>query len=283
MLSLTFAPIESAGYVNLYALDITDRRKAERELRRAHDELEIRVKGRTMKLAHLNTELAAANKELEAFAYSVSHDLRAPLRSIDGFSQALLEDYADKLDEQGEGYLQRVRAASQRMGHLIDDLLNLSRVTRREMKLESVNLSILAREITEEVAQTQPDREVEFIITEDLMAQGDISLLRIALENLLGNAWKFTGNQPDTVIEFGATQYEGQLTYYIRDNGVGFDMTYMDKLFSPFQRLHTVAEFPGTGIGLATVQRIIHRHGGKIWAEGETGKGATFYFTLSKV
>ncbi len=236
----------------------------------------------TMELEQRNTELSAVNKELESFSYSVSHDLRAPLRSIDGFSQALLEDYPDKLDEQGKNYLHHVRTAAQRMGELIDDMLTLSRVTRSEMRHETVDLSTLARTVITELPKTQPDRQIDFVITEGLLVNGDAGLLRAVLENLLGNAWKFTGKQPKARIEFGVTQHEGKPAYYVRDNGAGFDMTYVNKLFAPFQRLHSAEDFPGTGIGLATVQRIILRHAGKVWAEGAVSKGATFYFTLNR-
>jgi len=236
-------------------------------------ELEQRVAERTV-------ELAAVNKELEAFAYSVSHDLRAPLRSIDGFSRALLEDYEDRLDAEGQDYLHRVRASCQRMGQLIDDLLRLSRVTRGEMRREPVDLSALAQEIAVELQETQPERRVEFIIQPGLAADGDARLLRVVLENLLGNAWKFTGKRRQARIEFGLTEAEGRSVYFVSDNGAGFDMAYADRLFGAFQRLHSLAEFRGTGIGLATVQRVIHRHGGHVWAEGAVGQGATFYFTL---
>jgi PAS domain S-box-containing protein len=225
-------------------------------------------------------ELEQVNKELEAFSYSVSHDLRAPLRSIDGFSQALLEDYEDKLDEQGKDYLRRVRAATQRMSQLIDDLLNLSRISRTEMHYEEVNLTAIAKAIAAELQKTQPERQVEFVIGENIVARGDSHLLSIVLDNLLRNAWKFTSKHLHARIEFGTIQQDGRLVYYVRDNGAGFDMNYANKLFTPFQRLHKSTEFEGTGIGLATVQRIIHRHGGSVWAEGEVEKGATFYFTL---
>lgn len=225
--------------------------------------------------------LEAANKELEAFSYSVSHDLRAPLRSIDGFSQALLEDYADKLDEHGKGYLRRVRAASQKMAQLIDDMLKLSRVTRAELSREEVNLSALVQEVAAGLRLAQPSRKVDVTVASGLRARGDSKLLYIALENLLGNAWKFTGKRSSGArIEFGITEHNGGSAYFVRDNGVGFDMAYVDKLFGAFQRLHGSNEFPGTGIGLATVQRVINKHGGKVWAEGEVEKGATFYFTL---
>lgn len=224
--------------------------------------------------------LDAANKELEAFAYSVSHDLRTPLRSIDGFSQALLEDYAPLLDEQGRDYLQRVRSASQRMGQLIDDLLDLSRTARREFRRGPVDLSTLAHLTYEGLRRSDPDRQVEFVVAPGLVASGDIGLLRIVLDNLLGNAWKFTAKRPQARIEFGATVASGVTTYFVRDNGAGFDMAYADKLFTPFQRLHGMTEFPGTGIGLATVSRIVHRHGGRIWAEGAIDQGVTVYFIL---
>jgi PAS domain S-box-containing protein len=250
--------------------DITERKRAEEKIKQALANLE-----------NSNTQLAAVNKELEAFSYSVSHDLRTPLRTIDGFSQALLEDYLDNLDEQGQDYLRRVRAASQRMGILIDDLLKLSRLSRSEMHQEQVDLSTLAEEIAAELQQTQPERHVEFVISHGLTANGDRQLLKIALENLLGNAWKFTGKRQQARIEVGITRNGGKKTYFVRDNGAGFDMNYADKLFGAFQRLHDTADFPGIGIGLATTQRIIHRHGGNIRAEGAVGEGATFYFTLN--
>lgn len=236
-------------------------------------ELEQRVAERT-------AELAAVNKELEAFAYSVSHDLRAPLRSISGFSRALQEDYSHKLGAQGQDFLRRVQEASQRMGQLIDDLLKLSRLTRSEMHRETVDLSTLVQTIAAEFKQREPERQVEFVIATELIAQGDAHLLRVVLENLLSNAWKFTSRHPQARIEFGVTQIKDQPAYFVRDDGAGFDMTYAGKLFVAFQRLHAMTEFQGTGIGLATVQRIIHRHGGQVWAEGEVDKGATFYFTL---
>jgi PAS domain S-box-containing protein len=242
--------------------DITARKQGEAELQRYAAQLE------------------AANKELEAFSYSVSHDLRAPLRSIDGFSQALLEDYADRLDAAGQDYLQRVRAATQRMGALIDDLINLSRLTRSEMQIDAVDLSALATGIAAELARDDPKRQVEFAITPGLVARADGGLIRVVLHNLLANAWKFTSGRPHAVIEFGTAAQDGGTTYFVRDNGAGFDMAYAAKLFGAFQRLHGVAEFPGTGIGLATVQRIIHRHGGRVWAEAAPDRGATFYFTL---
>jgi signal transduction histidine kinase len=227
------------------------------------------------------TQIEAANKELEAFSYSVSHDLRAPLRAIDGFSQVLLEDYADRLDDQARDYLNRVRSATQRMGHLIDDMLTLSRVTRAEMRRGIVDLSMLAADVLAELQKSEPERKVDWRIESGLIAEGDAPLLRVALVNLLGNAWKFTGKTANAKIEFGAMRNaDGATEFFVRDNGAGFDMAYADKLFGAFQRLHLASEFPGTGIGLATVQRIIHRHGGRVWAEGAVGKGATFYFSL---
>ena len=235
-------------------------------------------------LEDANRELEGTNRELEAFSYSVSHDLRAPLRAIDGFSQILQEDYEHALDDEGMDYLGRVRAASGHMATLIDDLLDLSRVGRRPLRRERVDLARLAAEIVGELRKSQPEREVEFVTEENIMAWGDASLLKVALENLLGNAWKFTAREKATRIEFGADRKSGPNSsspvYYVRDNGAGFDQTYADKLFGAFQRLHGQDEFEGTGIGLATVARIVHRHGGRVWAEGAVGKGATFYFTL---
>jgi len=237
---------------------------------------------RTDELLRRHTaQLEAANAELDAFAYSVSHDLRAPLRSIDGFSQALLEDCASQLDAAGRDYLQRVRAATQRMAALIDDLLNLSRVTRSEMVIGNVNVSELAHELAAELASGDPERKVDVVIAPGLEARADEGLLRLVLQNLIGNAWKFTGKRTDARIEVGMVAANGERAYFVRDNGAGFDMTYAPKLFGAFQRLHRATEFPGTGVGLATVQRIIHRHGGRVWAESALDRGATFYFTLS--
>jgi len=225
-------------------------------------------------------QLKAANQELEAFAYSVSHDLRAPLRSIDGFSRALLQDYADRLDDPGQHYLQRIRAATQQMSQLIDDLLKLSRVTRSEMRREPVDLSALARAIAAELQATQPERQVEWSIAPRLVVNADAHLMRILLNNLMGNAWKFTAKHSTAKIELGTTQQDSQPVYFVRDDGAGFDITYVDKLFGAFQRLHSANEFEGTGIGLATVQRIVHRHGGRVWAKGAVEQGAAVYFTL---
>jgi light-regulated signal transduction histidine kinase (bacteriophytochrome) len=234
-------------------------------------------------------ELRSVNQELETFSYSVSHDLRAPLRSIDGFSQALLEDCADQLDATGHDYLRRIRTATQRMGQLIDDLLTLSRVIRSDMRREPVDLSRLAAHTRTELQQADPQRQVSITIQPGLVALGDTRLLQVVLENLLNNAWKFTVGRSHANISFGlvrdaVTPPEAAAgdyaTYFVRDDGFGFDMAYVTKLFSPFQRLHSASEFPGNGIGLATVQRIIHRHGGQVWAEGTLDAGATFYFTL---
>jgi light-regulated signal transduction histidine kinase (bacteriophytochrome) len=235
-------------------------------------------------------ELKSVNKELETFSYSVSHDLRAPLRSIDGFSQALLEDCDDRLDETGRDYLGRIRAATKRMGQLIDDLLTLSRVIRSDMRREPVDLSKLATQSVADLHQAYPARQVEAIVQPNLINRGDSRLLQAIFENLFSNAWKFTATRTPAKIEFGALQLlatadasidRPPTTYFVRDNGVGFDMAYVDKLFSPFQRLHSIQEFPGNGIGLATVQRIVNRHGGRVWAEGTIDRGATFYFTLA--
>jgi signal transduction histidine kinase len=259
----------------------------DRALRESKEGLERRVAERTHELEERNealrrntAELLAANSELDAFAYSVSHDLRAPLRSIDGFSQVLLEDYAAKLDQAGQDSLHRVRAASQRMGMLIDDLLKLARVTRTEMRTEVVDLSGLARDIVADLQRSSPARSVEFAIAQGLEARGDPRLLRVALENLLRNSWKYTAKQAQPRIEFASIATNGERAFMVRDNGAGFDMRYADKLFGVFQRLHSAAEFEGTGVGLATVRRIITRHGGRIWAEGVVDRGATFYFTL---
>jgi PAS domain S-box-containing protein len=255
--------------VLVVARDVSERKRAESEIRRLNVDLERRA-----------AELMVANKELEAFSYSVSHDLRAPLRSIDGFSQAALKYYGDKLDAQGQNYLERVCAASQRMAELIEDLLTLSRVTRAEIRRDPVDLSAVARAVAAELTQQAPDRPVEFTIADGLRVNGDERLLRVVLENLLGNAWKFTSKRPLARIELGRSGSGAGAIYFVRDNGAGFDATYADKLFSPFQRLHSAQEFEGTGIGLATVQRIIHRHGGRLWAEGVPDGGATFYFAL---
>jgi PAS domain S-box-containing protein len=242
--------------------DITDRKEAEQALKRS------------------NTELEASNKELEAFAYSVSHDLRQPLRTLDGFSEMVIMDYGDKLDETGKDYLNRIRKASQNMSQLTEDILKLSRITRAEMHRHEVNLTEIATAIAYELKATQPNRKAEFIIAPDLVVNGDKALIEILLRNILDNAWKYTSQIPDAIIEMGAKSEEGRTIYFVKDNGVGFDMQYKDKLFQPFQRLHTGKEYPGTGIGLATAQRVVRRHSGDIWTESEVGKGTTFYFTV---
>jgi PAS domain S-box-containing protein len=276
---LTVSPIRlSGGWIfSAFVRDITQRKRAEEVIHKLNAKLEERVKQRT-------TELEAANKELEAFSHSVSHDLRAPLRGIDGFSQALLEDCGDKLDDKGKKHLDRIRHAIQRMGELVDDLLKLSRLTRRDMSYELVDLSRLAEMTATELKNAEPDRQAEFIIQAGLQASGDTRLLQVAFENLFNNAWKFTGQIPHARIEFGALkQAPDAAVYFVRDNGAGFNMTYVHKLFGAFQRLHGAADFPGNGIGLATVQRVIQRHGGRVWAEAVVGQGATFYFTLSTI
>jgi PAS domain S-box-containing protein len=270
-IEISLSPLETEGglLVSAAIRDITQRKRMEEDVQKLNEDLKQRA-----------AQLEAANKELEAFSYSVSHDLRAPLRSIDGFSHVVLEDYGEQLPADARGYLERVRAAAQRMAILIDDLLNLSRVTRTALQPKFINLSKMAEEIVGGLQESHPERQVTFSVIPDLMVEADPHLIHIVLENLLSNAWKFTSKQEQAVVEFGQKQYTKERTFYVRDNGVGFDMAYADKLFGVFQRLHSVSEFPGTGVGLATVQRIISIHGGRVWAESAEGKGTTFYFTL---
>lgn len=253
--------------------DISEQKAARDAILKLNESLERRVAERTK-------QLTEANKELEAFSYSVSHDLRAPLRGIDGFSQVLLKRYAEKLDDTGRDYLGRMRRASQRMGELIDDLLNLSRVTRSPLRRQEVNLSLLATNLVQDLQRATPERRVSVKVQQDISVFGDPGLLRVVLDNLLGNAWKFTRHTAEARIEFGCQEKDGELVYFVRDNGAGYDSAYAKKLFQVFQRLHSDSEFEGTGIGLATVSRIIQRHHGAVHGEGETGSGATFYFTL---
>ncbi len=272
-----YAPIKDSGglVMGVVAIveDITERKKAEDEIRTLNEDLEERVRERT-------AQLEAANRELDAFTYSASHDLRSPLNRITGFSEALLEDYLDQLDQQGRHYLQRINNSCEHMKLLIDDLLKLSRVSQHQINCEPVELSALVNVCLKELQAREPQRQVETAVTPDLVAEGDTALLRIALENLLGNAWKFTAGEKKARIEFGSKVCEGKEAFYIGDNGAGFDMQYAEKLFAQFQRLHDSKTYLGTGIGLSIVSRIIDRHGGEVWAEGEVGKGACFYFTL---
>jgi PAS domain S-box-containing protein len=267
---------EEGRYIGALAMvtDVTRRREAEEQVRQLNADLERRIAERT-------SQLEFSNRELEAFAYSVAHDLRAPLRSISNFTLALAEDCTDKLDDMGLDYLKRIRASSQRMSELIDGILALSRVNRTEFVEEEVNLSALARSLSEQLQRWQPQRSVRFSLQEGLVDRGDAQLLRSVLENLLGNAWKFTRERPLAEIEFGVLPGEGaRRVYFVRDNGAGFDMAFQAKLFGVFQRLHTQQEFEGNGVGLATVQRVIRRHGGRVWGEGRVDQGATFSFTL---
>ena len=258
--------------------EISERRKAEASVQSLNSQLEAQL----AQLNESNTALNSVNKELESFAYSVSHDLRSPLRGLDGLSLALLEDYGDKIDDTGKGFLTRMRSESQRMGELIDGILALSRLTRGEVHKEKLNLSEIAQEVVDDLRRQEPDRQnVEVSIKPDVIAQGDPRLIEAVMMNLINNAWKFTSKHEKARIEFSTFLKDDKIVYYVRDDGAGFDMSYIDKMFGAFQRLHGIKEFVGTGIGLATVQRIIHRHGGVIWAEGEIEKGATFYFTLN--
>ncbi|TDO36954.1 sensor histidine kinase [Paractinoplanes brasiliensis] len=254
--------------------DISERKRAEDEVRRLNASLETRVLQRT-------AELEASNKELDAFAYSVSHDLRAPLRSLHGFSDALLEDYGDVLDDVGQDYLRRLQRNVGRMGRMIDDLLNLSRATRADLERSTVDLTGMTQEIFTDLRAANPGRVATLTVPDGLAVEADPQLLRLALQNLLSNAWKFTGKRSDAIIEVGQVVRSGETFFFVRDNGVGFDMAYAGKLFDAFQRLHTTSDFEGTGIGLAIVARVVRRHGGRIFAEAEVDRGATFYFSLA--
>ncbi|MDO8445740.1 MAG: ATP-binding protein [Deltaproteobacteria bacterium] len=250
--------------------EISEHKRADEKIKKLNEDLSCRA-----------AQLEEANKELEAFSYTVSHDLRGPLTSINGFSQALLEFYGDKLDDAGKDMLQRIYRGTKRMSQLIEDLLDLSLASHGEMTHETIDLTMLAKKGATELQRTQPERKVEFVIADGVFAEGDLRLIAIVIKNLLVNAWKYSARQPVAHIEFGVLQIEnGKTAYFVRDNGIGFDIADAEKIFEPFQRLHDLTEFPGTGIGLATVKRGIQRHGGRVWAEGKVGKGATFYFTL---
>jgi PAS domain S-box-containing protein len=254
--------------------DITDRKRAEEQVRRLNSELERRVRERT-------AELEASTRELDAFTYSVSHDLRAPLRALNGFSQTLFEDYADDIDPAGQDYIRRIRAATDRMSALIDDLLDLSRATRAELRRQPVDLSSMAQKVVGDLLLIDPGRQVDVVIQDGLICMGDPDLLMLVMQNLLSNACKFTSKRIDARIEVGSVESGPEQVFYVRDNGAGFDMAQAHKLFDPFQRLHPADEFSGSGVGLAIVARIVSRHGGRVWAEGEPGQGATFSFTVA--
>jgi len=276
--AVTLSPIKNSQGniigISKIVRDIRDKKQIESRIQAINSELERKVTERTLQLQN-------AYDEMEAFTYSVSHDLRSPLRATDGFSQALLEDYANQLDSTAQDYLQRIRAASQKMASLIDDLLQLSRQTRTDMNPESINLSKMAEEVIADLKQQEPDREVDVIIAPNITAHADAHLLRIALVNLLGNAWKYTAHKSVARIEFNVKKENNETVFFIQDNGAGFDMAYSDKLFKPFQRLHSAQEFSGNGIGLAMVYRIVKRHLGRVWAEASPEVGATFFFTLA--
>lgn len=269
LVSAEIVPLNGTDCVLTIQYDISDLKRAEREVRRLNADLERK-----------QVALEEANKDLESFSYSVAHDLRAPLRSIDGFSKMVLDGYAARLDAKGAKLLATIRESAQRMAELIDDLLALSRVVGMNMRMTSVDLSAMAGNVADRLRAAAPERRVEMTIAEGAIARGDANLVGIVMENLLGNAWKFTGRLPVAHIEFGTRVQDGETIFFIRDDGAGFDMAYSAKLFGVFQRLHSMTEFEGTGIGLATVHRVISRHGGRIWGEGGVGKGATFSFTL---
>jgi PAS domain S-box-containing protein len=267
-----FGPLGRVEGVYALVTEVTRYHSAENEIRRMNTDLERRVQERT-------AQLEASNRELEAFCYSISHDLRAPLRAIRGFTEVLLEQHAPQLDARGQDFLRRVSAASSQMDKLVDDLLRLSRISRSELQRQQINLSALAEEVVSELKREEPQREIETVIAPGLQAPGDERLVRVVLDNLLRNAWKFTGKKARARIEFGRIEAP-EPAFFVRDNGVGFDMAYAGRLFGVFQRLHSVTDYPGSGIGLAIVQRVINRHGGRVWAESSENSGATFYFTL---
>jgi light-regulated signal transduction histidine kinase (bacteriophytochrome) len=270
LLAMSFpAPGTASGQVLVSVSDVTELKRAEEKIRKLNEELQFRA-----------AMLESANKELESFSYSVSHDLRAPLRSIDGFTRILLENHTGQLRPDGLNCLHTILTATERMGQLIEDMLRLAKVTGAEICRAPLDLSALVGDVARELRSAGPGRKVEFVVEPHLIVPADDQLMRIVLVNLLGNAWKFTSKQSAARIEFGRTTHEGAPVYFVRDNGVGFDMAYAQRLFGAFQRFHSVKEFPGTGVGLATVQRIIQRHGGQVWAESVPGQGATFYFTL---
>jgi two-component system NtrC family sensor kinase len=281
--SSDFAVLHARVIAQLRRKQFEDENRTFRE-QLLHNELEAEQARAAKEVAEVRAalveELEVKNKELDAFSYSVAHDLRAPLRSIDGFSLALLESYSDKIDEEGQQYLRYVRESAQQMAELIENLLTLSRITRSELVRGSLDLAAIAADVLGRLKRQNPKQQVHAAVAEGILADGDTRLMTIVLENLIGNAWKFTSKRADATIEVGAVERDGRRAFFVRDNGAGFDMAYASKLFGVFQRLHSSSEFEGTGIGLATVQRIIHRHGGRIWAEGEVGRGATFFFTL---
>ncbi len=273
-----------ASVYTAHVLQLTRLRAGREELGRIRAQAESRILNENLerRVAERTAELEVANEELEAFSYSVSHDLRAPLRGMDGLSAALLDDYGDRLDTQARDYLQRIRESAQRLGILIDDLLRLAHVMGVDMRRTDVDLSMMAAGMAARLSESRTERDVEFVIEKSMEVRADEPLVRLAMENLLDNAWKFTEHEPRGKVEVGTTEHNGRVAYFVRDNGVGFEMQYVHKLFGAFERLHGTEEFDGTGIGLATVQRIVQRHNGSVWAHGQPGEGATFYFTLPR-